>query len=238
MSSSRRIVLGALALGGLVVAVTVASGQSGSHPPGIDVSHWQGTINWTSVKNSGVVFALTKATEGTTYTDPSFATNWAAMKAKGIVRGAYHFGRPGTDAVAQARYFVNVVKPTTGDLQLCLDLETTDGKTAAQVWAWTQAFCNEIQSLTHRPGIIYCSPSFWSSSVGNPTNNLNCALWIANWGVTSPTIPHAWTTWTFWQYSATGTTPGVSGNCDVDYFNGTTTNLQNMTFPRDPLNRK
>src|SRR5262249_39837308 len=64
---------------------------------GIDASHWQGSINWTSVKNSGKTFAFYKATEGTTYTDPTFAANWAAIKNAGLIRGAYHFGHPGSD---------------------------------------------------------------------------------------------------------------------------------------------
>jgi GH25 family lysozyme M1 (1,4-beta-N-acetylmuramidase) len=95
-----------------------------------------------------------------------------------------------------------------------------------------------VQKLTDRPPIIYCSPSFWTGSVGNPTNNLNCPLWIANWGVSSPTVPRAWSTWTFWQYSSTGTTPGVSGNVDLDYFNGSATQLQKLTFPHNPPQNK
>ena len=74
---------------------------------GIDVSHYQGSINWTSVKNSGKTFAFCKATEGTTYTDPTFATNWAAMKNVGLIRGAYHFGHPGSDPISQANRFCN-----------------------------------------------------------------------------------------------------------------------------------
>jgi lysozyme len=197
------------------------------------VSHWQGSINWSSVKSSGKKFAFCKATEGTTYTDPQFATNWAAMKTNGIVRGAYHYGRPGSDAVAQANLFVNTVKPKQGDLQLVLDLETTDGKTPAEVWAWTQAFCGRVQQLTHRPCIIYVGYYFWRDSVGNPTNNLNCPLWLAYWGSGDPQsfVPPAWDTWSFWQYTSTGTVPGISGNVDLDYFHGSVTTLKKLTLP-------
>jgi lysozyme len=239
MASPRRIVLAAtIALTGLALAVTGVSGQTQSAVHGIDVSHWQGTINWTSVKNSGVSFAFCKATEGTTYVDPTFATNYSQMKSKGIIRGAYHFGRPASAAVAQAQLFVNTVKPKEGDLQLCLDLEATDGKTPAQVWTWTQAFCAEVQRLTHRPPIIYTGYYFWRDNVGAPTNNLNCPLWMARYNTTPLPLPSAWTTWSFWQYSSTGSTPGVTGNCDQDNFNGSATNLQNLTYPRDPLNRR
>jgi hypothetical protein len=62
---------------------------------GIDVSHYQGSINWKDVKNGGFSFAMAKATEGLTYVDPTFGTNYAGMHAVGLVRSAYHFGRPG-----------------------------------------------------------------------------------------------------------------------------------------------
>lgn len=233
------------AIAGLVIAFTfllvakMPSPAQTTYPKGIDVSHWQGTINWTSAAGSGLSFAFCKATESTNYVDPTFASHWPAMKQVGLVRGAYHFGRPGADPVAQAALFVNTVKPKEGDLQLVLDLEATDGKTPAQVWAWTQSFCAEIQRRTHRPAMIYTGYYFWRDNVGNPTNNLNCPLWIARWNVSSPLpVPAAWSTWSFWQYSSTGSTPGINGNVDQDYFNGSMTQLRALTFPREPINRR
>jgi lysozyme len=193
-------------------------------------------VNWTRVRDSGRVFAIAKATEGTTYTDPSFAANWAGMRAAGLIRGAYHFGHPGSDAVTQADRFVNVVRPVGGDLQLVLDLEVTDGRTPAQVWSWTQAFIARIQSRTGRPGIIYTGFYFWRDRVGNPADNLNCPLWIAAYGVSAPMVPRAWSTWSFWQYSDTGSVPGVTGNVDLDYFNGTLSRLRALTLPPIPAN--
>src|SRR5262245_24710768 len=72
--------------------VKVCPGQSTLS--GIDVSHWQGAIDWAQVKASGRAFAIAKATEGTTFVDPSFAANWAGMKQQGVVRSAYHFFHP------------------------------------------------------------------------------------------------------------------------------------------------
>jgi lysozyme len=210
---------------------TCGAAPAATYLTGIDVSNWQGAVDWTKVKNSGRTFAFCKATEGTGFTDAQFATNWANMKKVGLIRGAYHFGRPGSDAVTQARFFVKTVKPQKGDLQLVLDLEVTDGKSPAQVWAWTQSFLAEVKRLTGRPGIIYTGYYFWRDKVGNPTNNLNCPLWIAAYGVSAPLVPRAWSTWTFWQYSSTGTVPGVKGNCDLDYFNGSLTQLQKLTLP-------
>lgn len=198
---------------------------------GIDVSHWQGTINWTSVKNSGKRFAFCKATEGTTYTDPRFASNWAAMKNNGIIRGAYHFGHPGSSAVNQANRFCDVVRPTSGDLQMMLDLEATDGVSPSGVRSWVVAFINQIVARTGRPGIIYTGFYFWRDSAGNGSN-LNCPLFLAYYG-TNPTayVPAAWPYFTFWQYTSTGSCPGVSGNVDRDAFNGSLTGLNNLRLP-------
>ena len=236
MSSTRRKFLrAALSLvAALGVGATAPRAEAQLH--GIDVSNYQGTVNWTSVKNAGNSFAIAKATEGTTYSDPYFKANWANMKAAGLVRGAYHYGHPGTSATAQAQYFVNAVKAAGGftgsnSLQLVLDLETTDGLSPSQVWAWVQSFIAEIKTLTGRPGIIYTGYYFWRDSVGNPTNNLNCPLWIAAYGVSSPMVPPAWPYWTFWQYSDTGSVPGVGGNVDLDYFNGSLANLKALCFP-------
>lgn len=219
---------------GLTWSTMVTTPLASAQIAGIDVSNYQGTINWSSVKKAGKVFAVAKATEGTTYTDPQFATNWKNMKAAGIIPGAYHYGHPGTDAVAQAKFFVNTVKAAygglSGGLQLVLDIETTDGESPATVSAWIKTFCTEIQTLTGKPAIIYTGFYFWRDDAGNSTNNYNCPLWIASY-TTSPSIPAAWSYYTFWQYTDTGSVSGISGNVDLDKFNGTTTGLNNLRFP-------
>lgn len=121
-----------------------------------------------------------KATEGLTYTDPSFNANWAGSHAAGLTRGAYHFGKevmaaffsplhvpvdvyrvlghPSMDAVAQANYFVDAVNAAGGyaagskTLQFVLDLEDADGLGAAAVWSWVQAFMGQVHARTGRPG--------------------------------------------------------------------------------------
>jgi len=197
---------------------------------GIDVSNYQGKIDWHAVKKSGVVFAFAKATEGVNFVDKTFAANFKAMKAAGIIRGAYHFGHPNRDAVAQARHFHKVVKPQKGDLHLMLDLEANDGKKPAEVLAWTKAFLSEIKRLSGRSSILYTSPSFWQEKVGDPKQNFDAALFIAHYGVKEPRVPRAWTTWTFWQYTPKGKTPGIKGNCDLDFFNGHLDQLKKLTF--------
>ena len=198
---------------------------------GVDVASYQGYPNWTSVKNSGKTFVFNKATEGTTYTNPYFATNWARIKAAGLIRGAYHYARPNTDPVTQANFFCNTVQPISGDLQMMLDLEVTDGRTPSQVRAWTVSFINRIQARTGRPGIIYTGFYFWRDRAGNGSN-LNCPLFLAAY-VTNPSayVPAAWPFYTFWQYTSTGSVPGISGNVDRDAFNGSMTGLNNLRLP-------
>jgi lysozyme len=130
--------------------------------------------------------------------------------------------------VAQANKFCDVVRPTTGDLQMALDLEVTDGKSPSQVRAWVVTFINRIQARTGRPGIIYTGFYFWRDRAGNGSN-LNCPLWLAAY-VSDPTpyVPAAWSTWSFWQYTDRGSVPGVSGNVDRDAWNGTVAGLNRL----------
>lgn len=221
----------ALVLAGAMLVAPTAEAQL----TGIDVSHYQATVNWASVKGAGYTFGIAKATEGTSTADATFAANWKAMKAAGIVPGAYHFGRPGSDAATQAKFFVDTVKAAegglSGGLQLVLDLEEADGQTPAQVKAWVKTFVSEIQSLTGKPAIIYTNASFWRDKAGDSTDNYNCPLWLAHYGTSPGTIPKAWTTYTFWQHSKTGTVAGVNGNVDLDEFHGNATTLDKFRFP-------
>jgi len=240
--AKRRILVGGL---GLVLGLSMAGGSGNdtqvlepaaqAQPTiteGVDVSHYQGTINWTAVRNAGKRFGMVKASEGTTYQDPSFRTNWQNMGYNRVVRGAYHFGHPSLDPYAQVNNFVSVAHPKTGDLQLTLDLEVTDGKSPHQVMQWTRQFIGRIHAITGRPGIIYTGYYFWRDNVGNSPVNLNCPLWLAAYvSDPNPYVPPAWSTWSFWQYSDTGRVPGINGNVDLDRWNGSLQNLRNLCLP-------
>jgi GH25 family lysozyme M1 (1,4-beta-N-acetylmuramidase) len=242
--SPRQIIFGAmLALGGLAVAIPGVPGQNPANPKGIDVYAGTGTINWTSVKNAGISFAFLKATQGTYYQDANYHTNRTNANGQGIVIGAYHFADPNTtpsvsaNAIAQANYFINFAKPAKGDFQVVCDWEVNyNSMSQANMGAWLTAWCAQIQTLTHTPAIIYTYPSFWSNMPSGWTNP-NCALWIANYGVTSPSLPAPWASsgYAFWQYSSTGSVSGISGNCDLDTFNGSASTMLKFTYPRDPM---
>ena len=193
-------------------------GPAGGPLPGIDVSHWQGTIDWSAVAADGVEFAFVKATEGGDYTDPRFAANWAGARQAGVVRGAYHFYRPQTDAMAQAAHFLGTVTLASGDLPPVLDVEVTDGRSADAVAAGVRTWLQEVERVTGRRPIIYTRASFWTAQMGSGFGGY--PLWVAHYGVASPSIPAGWSGWTFWQHSDAGRVDGISGGVDLDWFNG------------------
>lgn len=176
---------------------------------GVDVSSFQGNYNWTNE-----AFGFCKATEGTFYRDKYFGYNWNMMWSKKILRGAYHFAHPGTDPVAQAKYFVAYVKQhglTANDV-LALDLEVSDCKTPSQVGSWAVSFVREVQALTGKNVWVYCSGSYASSAYTSGLRNQ--PLWIANPnGKAGAVSSYAWGNWTAHQYSWQPV--------DKDVFNGT-----------------
>ncbi|MBN3929707.1 lysozyme [Streptomyces verrucosisporus] len=199
---------------------------------GIDVSHWQGAINWTSVRNSGIQFAWIKATEGTSFKDSRFNTNYVAAYNAGVIRGAYHFARPDVSGGStQAAYFAsnggawsrdNMTLPGVLDIEhnpygaMCYGLSTT------QMRAWITDFYNTYKSRTSRDVVIYTTAGWWNTCTGNWTGMYHKSpLWVAHWTSSeTPTIPSGFPTWTVWQYTSTGSVGGVSGNVDRNKFNG------------------
>ncbi len=198
---------------------------------GIDVSHWQGTIDWAKVRAAGKKFAYIKASEHTTFVDDTYQTNRSRAKSAGLKVGAYHFARPNigtTDAYAEADHFIETADWTSGELRPVLDLEDTGGLTSSALQTWVKAFVQRIYDRTGVRAVIYVSPAFWSSKMGNSTwfaKNGYDVLWIAHWTTAgSPSIPaENWggKSWTFWQYTSDGSVPGISGRVDLDRYNGT-----------------
>jgi GH25 family lysozyme M1 (1,4-beta-N-acetylmuramidase) len=204
---------------------------------GIDVSHWQGTINWASVAGAGKAFAVIKATESTTYVDSLYATNHANARANGVRTGAYHFAQPSTtagDAKAEADWFVAHMNLLPGDLNPALDLEQSNGLSVSALQSWVKTFLDEVYAKTGMRPMIYTSPSFWRTYMGDTRSIADAGysiLWIAHWGVTSPSVPGSnWggKGWTFWQYSSNTPVAGISGNVDHDRYNGT--DLTKVTY--------
>ncbi len=203
-------------LGAATITATAGNGESISCPVhviirGIDVSRWQGNIDWNAVKSSGIDFAIIKATEGVDYVDPYFVSNMTGAAAAGLHIGAYHFLRAG-DAKEQARQFIAAVKPYSPNYPLLCDVEAADlralGKDAITDMVVT--FCEAVRAAGYHPMIYF-----------NLDWRLNCLdmsrlgaydLWFARYS-NAPGYNDVG----IWQYSSTQSVPGISGNVDADY---------------------
>lgn len=202
--------------------------------PGLDVSHWQGTINWASVKSLGAKFAYIKATEGTSYRDPNFSTNYLQAYNQGIIRGAYHYARPDSSGgAAQADYFAShggawsrdgLTLPGVLDIEWGTASQGGDcyGVSQSAMVSWILAFSNEYHAKTTRWPVIYTSTSWWSECTGNRGDfSSTNPLFVARYASAVGTLPYNWSYQTIWQYADSGTFPG-----DQDRFNGDYSRVQ------------
>ncbi len=205
-----------------------------SRATGVDVSKWQGSIDWPQVAGSGVDFAFVRVSDGTGYNDEYFDRNWKGTKDAGLVRGVYQFFRPTQDPVAQANLLCDRVgKLAPGDLPPVLDLEVTDGASSEQIARNVAAWSDVVEKRLGVKPIIYVSPGFWSGLSPKPRID-GIDLWVAHWGVSSPDIPSGWGAWKFWQTSSTGSVPGISGNVDTNFFNGSVEDLKKYAAEHSP----
>lgn len=193
---------------------------------GIDVSHYQGQVDWTRVKAAGMVFAFAKATQGTSEVDPEFARNWTGMRAAGLVRGAYHYLDPGEDAAAQAAHFLATVEFEPGDLPPVLDVEVADGVPGEALGEAVRTWLEKVAAASGVQPILYSDLSFLGSELA--TGFGTYPLWIADYSSAPPTPPAAWRDWTFWQYTDSGGVSGVDGQVDRDRYRGTTAGFQRL----------
>ncbi len=197
---------------------------------GIDISHWQGDIDWTQVRAAGKAFAFMKASEDIDFIDSTYGLNRARAKAAGLIVGAYHFAQPDPspgDAVAEADHFIATAGIADGDLPPVLDLERTGGLPPAALQTWVKAYLERIRERTGVRGVIYTSPNFWATNMAGTdwfaTNGYR-VVWVAHWTTApSPTVPASdWAGfgWTFWQYTSSGSVAGITGRVDLDRFDG------------------
>ncbi|GAB3590752.1 hypothetical protein GCM10027446_06420 [Angustibacter peucedani] len=209
---------------GREVARTTLAGQ----PQGIDVSNYQGAVDWGSYAASGISFAYVKATEGTGYTNPSFAQQYDGSYGAGMTRGAYHFALPDrSSGAAQATYFVQHGGGWSADgrtLPGALDIEynpygaTCFGLSAAAMVAWVADFSDTYRSLTGRDPVIYTTANWWDTcTASNTSRGAVNPLWVARYASSVGTLPAGWGYHTIWQHS--------SDPVDQDLFNGTADRL-------------
>jgi GH25 family lysozyme M1 (1,4-beta-N-acetylmuramidase) len=234
------------ALGVAALQLCSMSASAQTQVNGIDVSKWQGTINWTSARNSGTEFAFIKSTEGVNAVDPTFHQNFVGATNAGVLAGPYHYARPDSfvsdplDAVKEANDFLEAIVPYYEQgsyLPPVLDVEefsfTPPGGASMKnfVSGWVQDFSDTVlETLGVRP-IIYTSQSA-ANTYFTPAIASNHDLWIAWWKPNPTDDPPvqsdtpSWNPAPYWQWTATGSVAGISGNVDRDVFFGTRTQLE------------
>lgn len=199
---------------------------------GIDVSVYQGAIDWDAVANAGIGFAFIRTSHGLGTLDSRYADNWGEAHRVGIPRGTYQYFSPGQDPVAQADLLIDRMGDfVDGDLPPVLDVEQADGQSPAQIVAAIRAWSDRIQDVLGVLPIIYTAKYFWQDSVGAPADFLDHPLWIANYTTDCPLIADPWTRWAFWQYSSTGTVDGIATAVDRDVWNGSADELAGFAWP-------
>jgi GH25 family lysozyme M1 (1,4-beta-N-acetylmuramidase) len=249
--------LAACARGPSEVSLTEADTQYCPSPvvEGIDVYSGNGAIDWTMVASSGREFAFIKATQGNYDQQSTFSTQWSGAHDAGLLRSPYHFFDGTIDGVTQANWFmseltsVGGLKP--GDLPPMLDLECPTSSVESQAqsgceyagdsgWVATatlqQRALDWLSTVQHATGlkpIIYSYPSWFAATGVTSTALTAYPLYIATYAGCAD-VPAPWTTATFWQYSATATVPGVTGEVDVDRFFGSDGDLEQLTLPSVP----
>jgi GH25 family lysozyme M1 (1,4-beta-N-acetylmuramidase) len=228
---SVRLLLPALVLSPLAAACGGPETLGGSGPctaglRGIDVSTFNGAIDWGAVADGGIAFAFAKASEGLTICDDRFSDNWNEMGANGLARGAYHFFRPGDDGSRQADAFLACVGDLgAGDLPPVLDWETSDASQGSEAIASAQAFIAEIRARTGLPTVIYTDRDYWEA-LDDPAQFETSSLWLASYSADCPVVPLPWSSWLFWQNTDEGAVAGVDGPVDLDSFDGTLAELR------------
>lgn len=209
-------------------AMTADPKLAAKQTSGLDVSHWQGSVDWKSVASKGAKFAYIKATEGSSYRDPKFGANYNGSYKAGLIRGAYHYARPDTSSgKKQATFFVAHGGAWSKDgktLPGALDVEygtasqggSCYGKSKSAMAKWIKNFTRTYKSKTSRDAVIYTSTSWWKKCVGTSAKLASSnPLWIARYNSSIGDLPSNWKVHTIWQFADSGPLPG-----DQNKFNG------------------
>ncbi len=199
---------------------------------GIDVSRYQENINWPLVhkmRSSDVQlgFVIIKATEGVTLVDRQFLRNWRRSKQAGMVRGAYHFYRPGNTGKRQAEFFTRNVKLQKGDLPPVLDIEQAGNYDAETIASGAMEWLTAIEAHYGVRPIIYTNPGFYNKYLGAAFNDY--PLWIAHYR--EKRAPRIGRPWIMWQHNESGRVNGIRAFVDFNVFNGDSADFKALLIP-------
>jgi lysozyme len=196
---------------------------------GIDLSGHSGTVDWAAVAAEGHTFAIVKATEGMDLQDPAFAGHWPAMKAAGLIRGAYHFYVTEDDPEAQASFFLATAALAPGDLAPVVDVEVLGHDTQPGLAGRLRTFLSIVEQRYGVKPILYTGPSFWDANLDGTFGDH--PLWVAEYGVSEPRLPAGWTAWHLWQFQENAAVAGVEKGADRSHVNRSGVDLAALIIP-------
>lgn len=207
------------------ISLSVPATKKDQKLTGIDVSHYQGKINWSSVLNAHIDFVFIKATEGVGYIDPMHAENSSQLETTKTPYGSYHFFLPKDDALTQAKHFL----ATTGlkhRLPPVLDIEITQSVDPKDIRKGAKTWLETVKNKTGCTPIIYTNRYFWNDNLNSDFNIY--PLWIADYS-NRLTLPNHISRWLFWQNSQSGRVEGIYGAVDKDEYQGTLSDLHELS---------
>ncbi len=200
---------------------------------GLDISHYQGEINWESLIQipenlPPIRFIFIKATEGGDLLDTRFHDNFTQAKQKGFTCGAYHFYNPKTPPDRQAAFFIKQVTLSCGDLPPVLDIEKRGDKPLSIFQDELLTWLKKIETHYKTKPIIYTSYSFKNNYLNDSVFN-TYPFWIAHYYVEKVEYKDKWH---FWQHTDNASVPGVQGKVDLNVFNGTENDFQDLIIKK------
>ena len=184
---------------------------------GIDVSEFQGAINFSEVKNAGIEVVYIRSSYGTNV-DPYFQTNYENAKENGLKVGFYHYVEATNvqEAIIEADFWASVIKDTEPDCKLAMDFEYFGDLNKYEINQIATTFLERTEQASGREMVIY-SDAYNAIAVFDSTL-IKYPIWVADYGVDEPESNGKWQTWVGFQYSDTGSIPGINGNVDLDKF--------------------
>lgn len=204
---------------------------------GIDISHYQGDINWQLLRNGMIGgcplrFVMIKATEGADKLDDNFNDNFYNARDHCFIRGAYHFWSNHSSARDQAYYFLKQVHLEDGDLPPVLDVEHKPKDQSVEdfqrdILTWLHI----VEDKYHVKPMIYTYYKFKDEYLGAPVFD-DYPYWIAHYYVEKVTYKGKWK---FWQHTDAGKLPGIKGFVDLNVYNGSFYDLKQMTIGRQKV---
>lgn len=206
---------------------------------GIDVSEWQGNIDFGEVARAGIEVVYIRASEGRGYVDPYFRENYEKAKANGLRTGFYHFLTATNEAEAkeEAEFFVSNIKGLEPDCRLAMDFEVFDGLSVSAINEISKVFLETVEKLSGKDCVIY-SDAYNAREVFSKELADDYPIWVADYFVEEPESNGKWKFWVGFQYSDRGRINGIDGNVDRDYFtNGVFLNNVSQ-IPKDTVTDK